>query len=94
MSRSGKPVFYVCTGKSCRKRKKAHSAVLKALSATANVETVSCRDICEGPVVGFSAGQGRTWFQRVDGQKSREGLLALARGEEMVKALRKRRIKG
>jgi hypothetical protein len=93
VSRSGKPVFYVCTGKSCRKRKKAHSAALEALS-TAHVEKVSCRDICEGPVVGFSAGQGKTWFQRVDGQKSREGLLALARGEEMVNALRKRRIKG
>lgn len=91
MSREGKPTIYVCEGKSCRKRKKEHSALLETLSGVASVETVSCRDICEGPVVGFSAGKGKTWFAKVDGKKSREGLVALARGEEMVKALRKRR---
>ena len=92
MSRDGKPAFYVCEGSSCRKRKKEQAALLETLSGVARVEMVSCRDICKGPVVGFSAGKGKTWFQEVDGRKSREGLLALARGEEMVKALRKRRV--
>ncbi len=88
------PIFYVCKGKSCRKRKREHAAVLEALSRAAKVELVSCRDICEGPVVGFSDGHGKSWFRKVDGKKSREGLLALARGGEMVKALRKRLIDG
>ena len=94
MSRSEGPVFYVCKGKSCRKRNKEHAAVLEALVATAKVEQVSCRDICEGPVVGFSDGGGKTWFRKVDGKKSREGLVTLAHGGEMVKALRKRRTGG
>ena len=92
MSRDGKPVFYVCEGKSCRKNRKEHTALLEFLADVAKVETVSCRDICSGPVVGFSRGKGKTWFERVDGRKSREGLVALARGEEMVKALTKRRV--
>jgi hypothetical protein len=43
-------------------------------------------------VVGFSRGKGKTWFEKVDGRKAREGLVALAQGEEMVKALKKRRV--
>jgi hypothetical protein len=92
VSREGKPIFYVCEGKSCRKSRKEHAAVLEALSGVAKVETVSCRDICDGPVVGFSRGKGKTWFEKVDGKKSREGLVALARGEEMARALKKRRV--
>jgi hypothetical protein len=91
VSRKKDPVFYVCKGKSCRKRKKDHAAVLEILSREADVRRVSCRDICDGPVVGVSVGDGTTWFARVDGEKSREGLLTLARKGEMVKALRKRR---
>lgn len=94
MSRDGKPTFSVCDGKSCRKRKKEHSALLETLSGVAKVKLVSCRDICEGPVVGFSMGEGKQWFQKVDSGKARDGLVALARGGELAKALRKRRVRG
>ena len=92
MSRDSTPILYVCEGKSCRTRRKELAAVLESLSGVAKVETVSCRDICDGPVVGFSPGKGKTWFRKVDGPKARDGLRTLAQGGEMNKALRKRRV--
>jgi (2Fe-2S) ferredoxin len=89
--KSSDPLFFVCRGKSCRKRKKAHAAVLEALSRVAAVRQVTCRSVCKGPVVGYRHKTVTTWFRRVDSKKIRKGLLALARRGKMAGALKKRR---
>ena len=82
--------FFLCRGKSCRKRKKKRKSLLKALSEIAAVEEVECQDICNGPVVVFRINNKLTWFERVDSKKAKRALLDLAAGGRISKALRKR----
>jgi hypothetical protein len=90
VSRSKDPLFFVCRGKSCRRRKKKHAAVLEALSRVAPVRQVACQSICEGPVVGYRSRKATTWFRGVDSKKVRKRLLALARRGKMTRPLKKR----
>lgn len=91
MSRSSDPLFFVCRGKSCRRRKKRHAAVLEALSRVAPVRQVECQGICEGPVVGYRSQKATAWFRGVDSKKIRKRLLALAFRGKMARPLKKRR---
>jgi (2Fe-2S) ferredoxin len=88
-----KPRFFVCRGKSCRKREKKRKDLFEALSEIAAVEDVECQDVCNGPVVVFQINNQLTWFERVDSKKARRSLLDLATGGKVAKALRKRIVK-
>jgi hypothetical protein len=91
VSRSSDPLFFVCRGKSCRKRKKKHAVVLEALSQVAAVRQVGCQSICEGPVVGYRSRNATTWFRGIDSKKIRKRLLAFARRGRLARPLRRRR---
>lgn len=84
----------VCNGSDCGKAD-GHRALLAVLTgaAEADLRTVTCQKICEGPVAGVEVDGRLEWFQRLRGAKSRRALLRLARaGGPLPGRLRKRRV--
>lgn len=77
----------------CRKCKGSDKVVeFLAAHSRANVKTVRCQKVCEGPVAGLSL-QGRMeWFGRLKGPKQLEAMAALTNGgkKKVPKTLRKR----
>lgn len=78
----------------CRKCKGSDKVIeFLAAHSRANVKTVRCQKVCEGPVAGLAL-QGRMeWFGRLKGPKQLEAMAALTNGgskKKVPKTLRKR----
>ncbi|MGE3277926.1 MAG: (2Fe-2S) ferredoxin domain-containing protein [Vicinamibacterales bacterium] len=90
----GRPVVYLCTGKSCRKLKRESRELRAALADVAEIREVDCQSICDGPVVGTAVDGELEWFRAVDSEKSRRQLRELLEGEgEPGKSLKKRHLR-
>jgi hypothetical protein len=87
------PRVFICTGKSCRKRKRKYAALKDTLHDIVALEEVPCQKICKGPIAGTPVKGHLEWFKRVDTKKSRKGLVKLAVRGKRNKALMRRCIK-
>ncbi|MEE2786261.1 MAG: hypothetical protein VX589_02915 [Myxococcota bacterium] len=61
---------FLCTGKSCRKKKKETERVIRSLEKDLSIRPVRCQNICSGPVLGCALGGRWEWFKKV--RKPRE----------------------
>ncbi len=59
-----RPTVYVCTGGDCRKAKR-HAELVAAVAAVADVRTVGCQKVCDGPVAGTKVDGRVEWFAHV-----------------------------
>ena len=88
-----RPTVLVCRGKNCVHRKGVRERLEEEIGKVAEVERVSCQNICSGPVVGVEIEGRLEWFRRIRGKKSRRALVKLLAEEKLSKRLRKRRAK-
>lgn len=83
---------YLCTGKSCRKKKADYCALRDELEQCTEVREVGCQKCCSGPVVGIEIKGRIEWFSKLRGPRQGDLLVAIREGT-MAKSLAKRREK-
>ena len=74
----------ICGGKSCRKAK-GFDELRKSFDDLANVKTVKCVDVCDGPVVGVKLEGKTVWFERLRSEKVRIAVTALLAKNKVTK---------
>ena len=84
---------YLCTGKSCRKKKADYCALRDQLEQCTEVREVGCQKCCSGPVVGIEVRGRIEWFSKLRTGSRRRDLLDAVRDGTMAKSLKKRREK-
>ena len=85
------PCVLLCSGKSCRKAK-GYDELRASIGALAEVKTVKCIDVCEGPVVGVKLDGKTLWFERMRSDKVRAAVVTLLHQHRIPKKLRPHRV--
>ena len=81
---------FLCTGSDCIKNKKRFKTLKQTISSEANVQTVKCQKICDGPVAGVSVDGTLQWFEELDSRKRTDAFLSVVRTGEVPAKLKKR----
>ena len=85
------PCVLVCAGRSCRKAK-GFEEMRRSLDELANVKTVKCVDVCDGPVIGVKMDGKTVWFERLRSDKVRAAVAVVLAKHKMPKRLRAHRV--
>ncbi len=81
----------ICTGKDCRKHKKAINRLRSDLLGKHEVHLVRCLKICKkGPIVVAQPGNGEKLFQKIKGKEIRAAFLDYMSKGVLSSALEKR----
>ena len=84
---------YLCTGKSCRKRSSHVNKLFGGLPEKVQIKTVSCQNVCSGPVVGVELDGRWEWFKKIRKDRHIKGLSLSIEAGKIHAKLKDRRVK-